>query len=245
MEDNIGAESSGHSYALPPQHPELRRLDLVVGNRRGAGRTVGAPFGAEMDVERTELLRWLKGGYFLVSGSRASADPDLDNWGVTPTRSGREHHRSAPVQGQGVGLSGENRTERGVGSLPEATDGPVTTTVTRRVKPGHEPFYEQFLEGVIAAATRFPGHLGVEVFRPQNASTGEYRVVYRFDRGEHLRAWLDSDERGAWLERAEPHVIGPMRTQLRGARRIAVAVTTPGRRGQCGTSGLTRQAGRS
>ena len=90
----------------------------------------------------------------------------------------------------------------------------MTTTVTRRVKPGHEPFYEQFLEGILAAAGRFPGHLGVEVFRPESASAGEYRIVYRFDTGEHLQAWLDSDERAAWVERAEPHVIGPMRTRF-------------------------------
>jgi uncharacterized protein len=111
-------------------------------------------------------------------------------------------------------LSGEDPTERAVRSPPEAGDGPVTTTVTRRVKPGHEVLYEQFLAGIIAAATRFPGHLGVEVFRPASASEGEYRTVYRFDTGEHLRAWLDSDEHAAWLERAEPHVIGPMRTQF-------------------------------
>jgi uncharacterized protein len=105
-------------------------------------------------------------------------------------------------------------TDRGAGSLPDATDSPVTTTVTRRVKPGHEAFYEQFLEGIIGAATRFPGHSGVEVFRPGSASEGEYRIVYRFDTGQHLRAWLDSDEHAAWLERAEPHVIGPMHTQF-------------------------------
>ena len=104
--------------------------------------------------------------------------------------------------------------DRGAGSLPEGRDGPVTTTVSRRVKPGHEPFYEQFLEGIIAAASRFPGHMSVEVFRPEPASGGEYRVVYRFDTAEHLRVWFDSDERATWLERAEPHVIGPMRTQF-------------------------------
>jgi antibiotic biosynthesis monooxygenase (ABM) superfamily enzyme len=93
-------------------------------------------------------------------------------------------------------------------------DDPITTTVTRRVKPGHESSYEQFLEGIIAAAGDFPGHLGVEVFRPQSAATGEYRTVYRFDSAEHLRAWLDSDEHAAWLERAEPHVIGPMYTSF-------------------------------
>jgi uncharacterized protein len=111
-------------------------------------------------------------------------------------------------------LNRKEPTDRDVGSLPDDTDGPVTTTVTRRVKPGHEPFYEQFLKGVVAAASRFPGHMGVEVFRPQTTATGEYRLVYRFDTREHLRAWLDSDERAAWLERAEPHVIGPMRTQF-------------------------------
>jgi uncharacterized protein len=86
--------------------------------------------------------------------------------------------------------------------------------VTRRVKPGHEGFYEQFLAGIIEAASEFPGHLGVEVFRPESAAAGEYRTVYRFDTEEHLRAWLDSDEHAAWLERAEPHVIGPMRTSF-------------------------------
>jgi antibiotic biosynthesis monooxygenase (ABM) superfamily enzyme len=124
-------------------------------------------------------------------------------------------------------LNREEPTDRGVGSLPDDADGPVTTTVTRRVKPGHEPFYEQFLKGVVAAASRFPGHLGVEVFRPQNTATGEYRIVYRFDTREHLRAWLESDERAAWLERAEPHAIGAMRTQF--VTGLETWFTLPGR----------------
>ena len=86
--------------------------------------------------------------------------------------------------------------------------------MTRRVRPGHEAAYDRFLEDIIAAASEFPGHLGVEVIRPQSAATGEYRTVYRFDTGEHLRAWLDSDEHAAWLERAEPHVIGPIHTSF-------------------------------
>jgi len=90
----------------------------------------------------------------------------------------------------------------------------VTTTVTRRVRPGHEAAYEQFLAGISAAASMFPGHLGIEIFRPQDARTGEYRTIYRFDNAAHLRAWLDSDERAAWLERAEPHVASPMRTSF-------------------------------
>jgi antibiotic biosynthesis monooxygenase (ABM) superfamily enzyme len=112
---------------------------------------------------------------------------------------------------------------------PDADNGPVTTTVTRRVRPGHERLYEQFLEGIIAAASQFPGHLGVEVFRPQSATTGEYRIVYRFDTGEHLRAWLDSDEHAAWLERAEPQAIGPTRTSF--VTGLESWFTLPGRPG--------------
>jgi uncharacterized protein len=111
-------------------------------------------------------------------------------------------------------LTGEDRPSGPAATPPDAADGPVTTTVTRRVWPGHEAFYEQFLDGIIAAASRFPGHLGVEVFRPESAATGEYRIVYRFDTTQHLRAWLDSDEHAAWLERAEPHAIGPTRTSF-------------------------------
>ena len=126
-------------------------------------------------------------------------------------------------------MNRESGPDEAFGSPPEGTDGPVTTTVTRRVKPGHEPFYEQFLEGIIAAASRFPGHLGAEVFRPENAAAGEYRVVYRFDTAEHLRAWLDSDEHAAWLERAEPHVIGPVHTQF--LTGLETWFTIPGRPG--------------
>ena len=95
-----------------------------------------------------------------------------------------------------------------------AESGPVTTTVTRRVRRGHEGPYEEILEGIISAASGFPGHLGVEVFRPQRGSAGEYRTVYRFDTAEHLRAWLDSAERAAWQARAEPHLAGPLRTSF-------------------------------
>jgi uncharacterized protein len=97
--------------------------------------------------------------------------------------------------------------------LPAEVEGPVTTTVTRRVKPGHEAAYEQFLAGISGAARAFPGYMGVEVFRP--APGGEvYRIVYRFDSDAHLRAWLDSAEHTAWLQRAEPHVAGPIQTQV-------------------------------
>jgi len=102
-------------------------------------------------------------------------------------------------------------TER---ELPAEVEGPVTTTVTRRIKPGHEAAYETFLAGISSAARSFPGYLGIEVFRPAPGQGDEYRIVYRFDSAAHLHAWLDSPQRAAWLQRAEPHVAGPLRTQV-------------------------------
>jgi antibiotic biosynthesis monooxygenase (ABM) superfamily enzyme len=43
----------------------------------------------------------------------------------------------------------------------------------------------------------------MEIVLFESASAGEYRTVYRFDTDEHLRAWLDSEERAAWLECTE------------------------------------------
>jgi uncharacterized protein len=63
-------------------------------------------------------------------------------------------------------LTSEDPASGSAPTPPHAGNPPVTTTVTRRVKPGHEAFYEQFLEGIILAASEFPGHLWVEVFRP-------------------------------------------------------------------------------
>jgi uncharacterized protein len=126
-------------------------------------------------------------------------------------------------------LTGEGGANGLASRSPEQGDSPVTTTVVRRVKPGHEPLYEQFLEGIIATASGFPGHLGVEVFRPQSATTGEYRIVYRFDNTKHLHQWLDSDEHAAWLKRAEPHAIGPMRTSF--VTGLETWFTLPGRQG--------------
>lgn len=113
--------------------------------------------------------------------------------------------------------------------LWEGAAGPITATVSRRVKPGHEVAYEEFLAGISGAAKAFPGYLGEEVFRPAGGPGGEYRIVYRFDSPAHLRGWLDSDERAAWLQRAEPHVASPMRTQfLTGLESWFTLPTQPG-----------------
>ena len=79
--------------------------------------------------------------------------------------------------------------------------GPLTVVATWKVQPGKEAAFEEWHRGLSAAATRFPGHLGVSVMRPSHA-TGEYVVIFKFDTYEHLAAWQNSAERREWLRRA-------------------------------------------
>ena len=84
-------------------------------------------------------------------------------------------------------------------------DPPVTAVASRRVKPGREREFEEWAEGILAAANDFPGYLGSEVLRPGDApGDDEYRIVFRFEKASNMRAWEESEERSRWLRRAEP-----------------------------------------
>ena len=78
---------------------------------------------------------------------------------------------------------------------------PVTVTVARRVAPGMEPEFEQWYDGIIACAARFPGFLGAGILRPREAGQ-DWHVVYRFADQSALKRWESSPERAGWLDRA-------------------------------------------
>ncbi|MCP1494694.1 antibiotic biosynthesis monooxygenase (ABM) superfamily enzyme [Peribacillus frigoritolerans] len=81
--------------------------------------------------------------------------------------------------------------------------GPVTTIVTWEIQEGREKQFETWRHEIEAAATKFPGHLGVNLIVPNNGSR-EYTVVFRFNTYDHLRAWQESDIRRDLLKKAEP-----------------------------------------
>ncbi len=90
-------------------------------------------------------------------------------------------------------------------SLLSQTAEPVTVTVARRVAVGREREFEQWYDGIIGAACRFPGFLGSGVLRPH--TTGQdWHVVYRFADPESLQRWESSPERAEWLRRADDMV---------------------------------------
>ncbi len=83
-------------------------------------------------------------------------------------------------------------------------DPPVTAVASRRVKPGREQEFEEWVSGILAAANKFPGYLGSEVLRPSDPEDDEYRVIFRFDHESNLHAWENSEERQRWLEKVRP-----------------------------------------
>jgi antibiotic biosynthesis monooxygenase (ABM) superfamily enzyme len=85
-------------------------------------------------------------------------------------------------------------------------DPPVTGVASRRVEPGREEEFEEWISGILDAVKDFSGYLGSDVLRPTSAEDGEYRILYRFDHASNLERWEASDERRRWLDRAEPLV---------------------------------------
>ncbi len=85
--------------------------------------------------------------------------------------------------------------------------GPITISIARKVVPGRESDYEDWMHGITAEALAFDGHMGVNVIRPTRGSR-EYVTIFRFDTYEHSRAWEDSVERKSWLDKLDGIVEG-------------------------------------
>ena len=81
---------------------------------------------------------------------------------------------------------------------------PITVVVAQRVKPGCEADYEAWISQITQVASTYPGHMGTNVVRPQPGVRPEYVVVFRFDRYDHLKAWMTSRDRQVWLSKAKP-----------------------------------------
>jgi len=83
-------------------------------------------------------------------------------------------------------------------------DPPAIAVVTRRVKPGREQEFEEWVSGILAAANKYPGYLGSEILRPIDPEDNEYQIITRFDHESNLHAWETSEERQGWLRKSRP-----------------------------------------
>ena len=95
-----------------------------------------------------------------------------------------------------------------------SNDPPVTVVITRRVKPRCKKAFEKFISGITASAMTFEGHLGTNVFRPNDPEDNEYKIIFKFDRASNLKVWEESECRRQWLARAESLRLEPARIRV-------------------------------
>lgn len=92
----------------------------------------------------------------------------------------------------------------------------VTVHVVRPVPADHREPFERALQTAISAATRAPGHLGVEVLRPEGQGR-DYHIIFRFDAQDRLDAWMGLADTEAQLAALDALTAGPaQRTVLTG-----------------------------
>lgn len=102
---------------------------------------------------------------------------------------------------------------RDLNAVRPGDEGPVTVSISRRVRAGREGEYEAWIHGVTEAASGFPGHQGVNVLRPSQATNGRYVLIYRYDSYANCANWESSDTRADWLARLGDMVDGTSETR--------------------------------
>ncbi|MEZ2229684.1 MULTISPECIES: antibiotic biosynthesis monooxygenase [unclassified Microcoleus] len=100
--------------------------------------------------------------------------------------------------------------------LNQSDDSPVTVEILEQVKPGCEDEFERLLSDILVAAAAFEGHLGVNIFRPNDRSNREYRIVFKFDHLSNLTSWENSPIRHRLLERIKRLTVGSEYQRLTG-----------------------------
>ncbi len=71
--------------------------------------------------------------------------------------------------------------------MPASTEG-ATFVVSRRIKPGQEDAYEDWLRRIIRAMRAFPGYMGVTTLSPEGVNSNLRYLVLRFDSAPNLDA---------------------------------------------------------
>jgi antibiotic biosynthesis monooxygenase (ABM) superfamily enzyme len=90
---------------------------------------------------------------------------------------------------------------------------PVTIVVSRRPAPGRERDLAEWADGLLELAERFPGHLAGEVMATHDLE-GDLVVAISWANADAVHFWERSDEREAWLARADELLAEPARPEM-------------------------------
>lgn len=94
----------------------------------------------------------------------------------------------------------------------------ATLVVRHRVKAGHEPQYEAWLRRIIDTASRYAGHMGIDVFRSHSDGLPLFTCVLHFSCKLHLQSWLDSSDRQVLIAEVKPLLVDGDQIEVSSAR---------------------------
>jgi len=80
----------------------------------------------------------------------------------------------------------------------------ASVVITHQVIDGKQSEYENWLNEIGPLCRNATGHIDWQIIRPIPALTSTYTVIIRFDSTQHLKDWMDSDERRQLIEKAGP-----------------------------------------
>ena len=103
----------------------------------------------------------------------------------------------------------------------------ATVVIAQNVRPGEEGEYLRWQSEINAACRTFPGFEGAEIVPPVPGVQDDCVVVFRFDSGEHLNAWLRSDARQTLLARGQSLFAGAARQHVVAGARPGVGWWSP------------------
>src|SRR5262249_39931297 len=77
-----------------------------------------------------------------------------------------------------------------------------------RVAPGHDEQFAAWQQQMSDAISRFPGFLGQSIIPPNPPAQVDWVIVQHFDRLEHARGWLQSEQRLQLLNTIQSLLVG-------------------------------------
>lgn len=80
----------------------------------------------------------------------------------------------------------------------------ATVVITHRVRDQMHAEYENWLLEIGPISRASPGLLDWQIIRPLPNFTVNYTIIIRFDTTDHLRQWIESDQRTRLIEKARP-----------------------------------------
>lgn len=80
----------------------------------------------------------------------------------------------------------------------------ASVVISHHILEGKQDQYEEWLNEIGPLCRSFLGYIDWQIIRPIPSLTFNYTVIIRFDTIDHLRKWMESDERKKLIEKAKP-----------------------------------------